>query len=169
MIQSIKGTKAVSNTVRQLRLVPEQAPQHGTTTDPTRAAFERWVFMFGKNPKRCKLDAERAAVIRAAIQLFDAEAVDLAIDGMASLSLADKPSSMVEAMREISWFLASAKRIERAIAHGEALHAAVAAPEPVAPQISAASPEERAAQAEGKRQAMEALRARTAALRAAHG
>ncbi len=159
----------MSNTVRQLRLVTEPAPEHGTTADPVRAAFERWVFMFGKNPKRCKLDAERRVVINAAIALFDAESIELAIDGMASLPLADKPASMADAMREISWFLASAKRIERAIAYGEALHAVVAAPAPAAPQISAASPEERAAQAEAKRVAMEALRARSAALRAAHG
>ncbi len=153
----------------QLRLVSEAPPAHGITADPVRAAFERWVFMFGKNPNRCKLDAERRGVINAAIALFDVESIELAIDGMASLPLADKPASMADSMREISWFLASAKRIERAIAYGEALHAVVAAPAPTAPQISAASPEERAAQAEAKRVAMEALRARSAALRAAHG
>lgn len=125
--------------------------------------------MFNKNPNRCKLDAERKGVITAAIALFDTEAIELAIDGMASLPLADKPASMADAMREISWFLASAKRIERAIAHGEALHAVVAAPAPAVPQIPAASPEEREAQAQAKRAAMETLRARSAALRAAHG
>lgn len=153
----------------QLRLVTEAPPAHGTTTDPVRAAFERWVFMFGKNPNRCKLDAERKGIISAAIALFDAESIELAIDGMASLPLADKPASMADAMREISWFLASAKRIERAIAYGEALHAVVAAPAPAAPQIPAASPEEREAQAQAKRAAMETLRAQSAALRAAHG
>lgn len=107
----------------QLKLVTDKAPVHHTTTDPTRQIFERWVFMFGRDPRRTKLDTQRRHAINAALALFDGdtETIMLAVDGMAAAPLGDKPESMQDAMREIDWFLGSAKRIERALRWADVL------------------------------------------------
>jgi hypothetical protein len=136
---------------KQLRLVTEAPPAHATTTDPTRQVFEHWVFMFGLQPARTKLDAERRQAINAALNLYDLDMVMLAVEGMASVPMGDKPQSMRDAMREISWFLASAKRIERCFEYGDQLRAMLSAAalpkamkldpvaEPVDPAVTAAA------------------------------
>ena len=149
----------------QLKLVTDKAPVHDTTTDPTRMVFERWVFMFGRDPRRTKLDNQRRQAINAALALYDGdtETILLAVDGMAAASLGDKPESMQDAMREIDWFLGSAKRIERALRwndllrHNLALEAARRA-EPAPPQAQQPSHEQVAVQ----RQALRELAARMA-------
>lgn len=107
----------------QLKLVTDKPPAHDTTTDPTRIIFERWVFMFGRDPRRTKLDAQRRHAINAALALFDGDVstILLAVDGMAAAPLGDKPESMQDAMREIDWFLGNAKRIERALRWSDVL------------------------------------------------
>lgn len=117
---------------RQLRLVKDAPPAHDVTTDPTRQVFEHWVFMFGLHPGRTKLDAARRAAINGAIAMYGLPDVLLAVEGMAAVPMADKPESMREAMREIEWFLASAKRIERCLRYGDDLRAAAAQPAPAA-------------------------------------
>ena len=108
---------------KQLRLVTDPPPAHNTTSDPTRAVFERWVFMFGLNPRRTKLDALRRQAINAALALYDndLDTILQAVDGMASAPLGDKPESMQAAMREIDWFLGNAKRIEACLRHADLL------------------------------------------------
>lgn len=133
---------------RQLRLVKEPPPAHDTTTDPTRQVFEHWVFMFGLHPGRTKLDAQRRAAINGAIALYGLADVMLAVEGMAAVPLGDKPESMREAMREIGWFLASAKRVERCLRYGDQLRAAAAQPVPAADAAQPVEPVDRAAVAE---------------------
>jgi hypothetical protein len=135
----------------QLKLVTDKAPVHDITTDPTRQVFERWVFMFGRDPRRTKLDTERRHAINAALALYDGDVqtIMLAVDGMAAAPLGDKPESMQDAMREIDWFLGSAKRIERALRWSDVLRhnlevetarraepAPLAADEPSAEQVA---------------------------------
>jgi hypothetical protein len=110
-------------TVRQLRLLTEPPPKPGTTENPTRVVFDRWVFMFGLMPARTKLDDERRKVINEALALYGLDGVLLAVEGMAAAPLGDKPESMRLAMREISWFLARAKRVESCLRYGDDLHA----------------------------------------------
>lgn len=132
---------------RQLRLVKEAPPAHGTTTDPTRQVFEHWVFMFGLHP-RTKLDSYRRAAINGAIALYGLADVMLAVEGMAAVPLGDKPESMREAMREIEWFLASAKRVERCLRYGDQLRAAAAQPAPAADAAQPVQPVDQAAVAQ---------------------
>lgn len=113
---------------RQLRLVQDAPPAHGVTADPVRQVFEHWVFMFGLQPGRTKLDAERRGAINGALALYGLPDVLLAVEGMAAVPLGDKPASMQEAMREVSWFLASARRVERCLRYGDQLREAAAAP-----------------------------------------
>jgi hypothetical protein len=109
--------------VKQLRLVTDPPPAHNATSDPARQIFEHWVFMFGLNPRRTKLDALRRNAINAALHLYDGDVQTLlmAVDGMASAPLGDKPESMQAAMREIDWFLGNAKRIEQCLRHADVL------------------------------------------------
>lgn len=125
--------------------------------------------MFGKNPKLCKMDAGRSAAIRQAIEMYGAEMIEVAIDGMSSRPLKHVHRDVATAMREPEWFLSSAKRIEQAIEYGLELRAEESAKSSPAVDVPEPTPEEREAQAQAKRAAMETLRARSAALRAAHG
>ena len=151
----------------QLKLVSDPPPAHDhATTDPTRAVFERWVFMFGLNPSRTKLDALRRQAINAALALYegDLQTILQAVDGMASAPLGDKPESMQQAMREVDWFLGNAKRIEQCLRHADVLallaqqqdaRPALAVDEPAADPVAAAAARERlrnlAAQRRGAR------------------
>lgn len=153
----------------QLRLVTEPPPAHGVTADPVRQVFEHWVFMFGLNPRRTKLDALRRQAINAALALYDGDVqtIMLAVDGMASAPLGDKPQSMADAMREIDWFLGNAKRIERCLRHADDLAMMLEAQDarasaPAAPQAAPADPAAVAA-------ARERLRAMAMQRRGAHG
>lgn len=127
-------------TGRQLRLVKDAPPAHGTTVDPARQVFEHWVFMFGMHPGRTKLDAERRNAINGAIALYGVPEVLLAVEGMAAVPLGDKPASMQEAMREITWFLANARRVERCLRYGDQLRDAAAAPVAAVAPAEAAEP-----------------------------
>lgn len=111
----------------QLRLVTEAAPAHGVSQDPVRQVFEHWVFMFGLMPARTKLDPERRQVITAALQLYEGDVQLLlqAVEGMAAAPLGDKPQSMQDSMREITWFLARSKRIESALRWSDKLRDAL--------------------------------------------
>jgi hypothetical protein len=108
---------------QQLRLVTDPPPAHHVTADPVRQVFEHWVFMFGLHPGRTKLDHLRRQAINAALSLYDGDVqtIMLAVDGMASAPLGDKPESMQDAMREVDWFLGNAKRIERCLRHADVL------------------------------------------------
>ena len=134
---SPKSRKRKAETVKtnQLRLVTDDpAPGFTSSTDPTRQVFEHWLFMTGRNPRRCKLGPTRRAAINAALQLYDLETVQRAIDGMADDALEGKPASMRDAMREIEWFLATEARVDHWAAKGDALHERAVQAEQVARQ-----------------------------------
>jgi len=154
---------------QQLRLVKDAPPAHATTTDPTRQVFEHWVFMFGLHPGRTKLDPERRQVINSALTLYDGDValVMQAVEGMAAVSLTDKPASMQEAMREISWFLAKAKRIESCLRYAEQLRDMVAYDQRRANQVQQAEAEP--ADPAALRAVREALRVKAAQIRGQHG
>jgi len=91
--------------------------------------FDHWVFMFGRQAARTKLDAHRRQAINAALALYDGDVqtVMLAVEGMAAVPMADKPQSMQDAMRELTWFLARSERIERCLRYGDQLRDMAAA------------------------------------------
>lgn len=157
------------STSKQLRLVTDAPPAHATSTDPTRKVFEHWVFMFGLHPGRTKLDAERRQVINGALVLYDNDVglVMQAVEGMAAVSLADKPASMQEAMREISWFLAKAKRIESCLRYAEQLRDMVDHDQRRASQVH--QMETAPADPAALLAAREALRVKAAQIRGSHG
>jgi len=154
----------MSTASRQLRLVTEaSATGYGCAPDdPTRQVFERWLFMFGRNPKRCKLGPTRRAAINGALALYDVEQLELAIDGMAADPLEHCPATMAEAMRDLEWLLAKESRIERWAEAGEALRERLALDDQrrqQAPSEPVSTPELRAAD-EAARERMQALAAR---------
>lgn len=150
---------------RQLRLVKDAPPAHDTTSDPTRQVFEHWVFMFGLHPGRTKLDAQRRQAINGAIALYGLADVMLAVEGMAAAPLGDKPESMRDAMREIDWFLATAKRVERGLRYGDQLRAAAL----TAPQAAECVAPAQAVDAAAVAQQRERLRRLAEQFRASHG
>ena len=155
----------MSTGARQLRLVTEPPPQPHTSTDPVRVVFDHWVYMFGLMPARTKLDDERRKVINEALALYSLDVVLLAVDGMAAAPLGDKPESMRNAMREISWFLARAKRVESCLRYGDDLHAMAAQPAAAAAPAAAAEPADQAALAAAR----ERMRALAEQCRRLHG
>lgn len=143
-----KGSSAA-----QLRLVTEvPAIDLGCAPgDETRKIFEHWLFMFARNPRRCKLGPTRRAAINAALTVHDAETLQLAIDGLAADPLDNCTPQMREAMHELEWLLAKESRVERWADAGEALHARMAAlvarrqaQQQVQPEPAGPSPEEAA-------------------------
>ena len=150
---------------RQLRLVKDAPPAHDVTTDPTRQVFEHWVFMFGLHPGRTKLDAQRRQAINGAIAQHGLADVMLAVEGMASAPLADKPESMRKAMRQIHWFLATAARVEDCLEYADQLRAAAEA----LPDGAAASVPEQVVDAAAVAEQRERLRRLAEQFRASHG
>lgn len=149
---------------QQLRLVNTPPPQPHTSTDPVRMVFDHWVFMFGLMPARTKLDDERRKVINEALALYGLDVVLLAVEGMAAAPLGDKPESMRLAMREVSWFLARAKRVESCLRYGDDLRAMAQQPAAAVQQAAEAPADPAAAAA-----ARERLRALAEQCRRLHG
>lgn len=110
--------------------------------------------MFGRHPGRTKLDAERRQAINAALELYGLDDVMLAVEGMAAAPLGDKPKSMRDAMCEITWFLASARRVERCLEYGDQLRALAVQQRDVAAQHAVVAEPD----AEAVRQRRERLR-----------
>jgi hypothetical protein len=46
--------------------------------------FDHWVYMLGKNPKRCALGPTRRKVIAKALELYDEDTILLAVEGCAT-------------------------------------------------------------------------------------
>lgn len=59
-------------------------PPMATETPEVERIFAHWVFMLGKNPKRCALGPDRRKIISKALALYDAETLELAIEGCAA-------------------------------------------------------------------------------------
>lgn len=112
----------------QLRLVTEkpEVDLGCAPGDDTRRVFEHWLFMLGRNPRRCKLGPTRRAAINAALTLYDVPTLELAIDGMSADPLEGCKPEARAAMHELEWLLAKESRIERWAEQGEALHERIA-------------------------------------------
>lgn len=149
----------------QLKLVIDAPATGATPQDATRRIFEHWLYMLGRNPRRCKLGPTRRAVINAALTVYDEETLLLTMEGIAADPLEGKPDSMRAAMRELEWLLASESRIERWADKGEALRrdAECLQAQPVAGQEEAPAVDPVAAAAQRER-----LRALAASMRGAH-
>jgi hypothetical protein len=157
----------------QLRLITEQdAPRArlGGSSDPVRAVFEHWVFMTDRNAARCKLGPSRRGAIAAALTLYDADSIMLAVEGMAADPLEGCSERMRDAMRELEWLLAKESRIEQWADDGERLREraeleAVAARTDASRLRQAPSPEDEAAAAAAAREQRQRLRDLAATLR----
>lgn len=123
----------------QLKLVDSQAPGFNLrTSDPARRVFEHWLFVNGRNPRRCKMGPTRRMAIQAALAMgYDVDTLMAAVEGMAADPLdavgGESPAArdrMRDAMREIEWLMARESRIERWAEKGDALRAQVDAPPP---------------------------------------
>lgn len=148
----------------QLRLVQDAAkPSFGdSTADETRKVFDHWLFMFDRNPKRCKLGPQRRQAINAALALYGLETLELAIEGMASDPLDDvRNEGIREAMADLEWLLAKESRIERWATRGEKLRKSAARRRVEVVTLATAetlTPEELAQQAQDAQAAREHLR-----------
>ena len=142
----------------QLRLVYD-APKPSFSDSPaddTRKVFDHWLFMFDKNPKRCKLGPQRRQVINAALSLYGLETLELAIEGMASDPLETCTDTMRESMVDLEWILAKESRIERYAARGEKLRESAARRRIEVVKLATEAPLSPEDQAEQLRQAQEA-------------
>jgi hypothetical protein len=143
----------------QLRLVQDDLPTARLSTDPARRIFDRWLFMLGRSPRRCKLGPTRRAAINAALAMgYDEETLLLTVDGIASDPLEGKPDSMRAAMRELEWLLRSEARIEHWAGLGDALHARLETPDSEAEAPTVVDEEAERVHQEAARQLAHALR-----------
>lgn len=151
----------------QLRLVADPPPAHvaDPESDPTRAVFEHWVWMLGRQAARCKLGPTRRAAINGALTLYSAAELMLAVEGLAADPFEGAAPHVAEAMRELEWLLRSEARIERFARQGEALRqkaaqAEIRARERAAQPANQADDEHAAATGQESRARLQALAAR---------
>lgn len=131
--------------LRQLRLVdvastPVRSSLPAAPADPTRRIFDHWLAMTGRSPARCKLGPTRRAAINAALLLYEADALCLAIEGMA----ADEELADFERRRgwqaDLEWLLRAEARIERFADVGERARALMAERDDAAARQAAMPP-----------------------------
>lgn len=112
-------------TARQLRLVGE--PDERTQPqDAVQRVFDHWVFMLGKNPKRVALGPARRKVIVKALQLYEIEVLEMAIEGLAASEYHAGDNDTGTVYQDIELVLRDEPHIERFAAKGEALRIQVA-------------------------------------------
>lgn len=144
---------------RQLRLVTEEQPV--PASDDVQRLFDHWVFMLGKNPKRVALGPVRRKVIAKALQLYDFEVLEMAIEGLAASEWHAGDNENGTVYQDIELVLRNEAHIERFSAKGEALRIQVAnAAARERSQASAPVPPADAAAAEAHRQNLRAFAAR---------
>jgi hypothetical protein len=85
--------------------------------------FEHWVFMLGKNPKRCALGPDRRKVISKALALYDEDTVLLAIEGCAASAWHRGENDRGGEYTDLTLILRDEAHIERFADEGEALRA----------------------------------------------
>lgn len=134
----------------QLRLVTDE--QAAPTPDAVQRLFEHWVFMLGKNPKRVALGPERRKVITRALQLYEVEVLEMAIEGCAVSEWHAGENDRGTIYQDIELILRNEAHVERFASLGERLRIRVAndaararaqASAPVPPQDAAAAAEHR--------------------------
>lgn len=134
---------------RQLRLVTDEL---AAAPDDVRRLFDHWVFMLGKNPKRVALGPERRKVISRALQLYEVEVLEMAIEGCAASEWHAGENDRGTVYQDIELILRNESHIERFAEMGERLRIKAAneaararaqASAPVPPQDAAAAAEQR--------------------------
>jgi hypothetical protein len=88
---------------------------------PVERVFEHWVFMLGKNPKRCALGPDRRKVISRALGLYDEDTLLLAIEGCAASAWHRGENDRGGEYTDITLILRDEAHIERFADEGEAL------------------------------------------------
>lgn len=83
--------------------------------------FEHWVFMLGKNPKRCALGPDRRKVISKALSLYDEDTLLLAIEGCAASAWHRGENDRGGEYTDLTLILRDEAHIERFADEGEAL------------------------------------------------
>lgn len=116
---------------RMLRVVPTHAspPQAEVVAPPERAVersvaervFDHWVFMLGKNPRRCAFGPTRRRAVDKALALYDEETLLLAIEGCAASPWHAGENDRDRAFDDLELILRDEPHIERFAADGERL------------------------------------------------
>ena len=110
-----------------LRLVEsgEQSPSGDSAPErgPVERVFAHWVFMLGKNPRRCALGPTRRKAIAKALALYDEDTLCLAIDGCASSPWHRGENDREREFSDIELILRDEAHVERFAADGERLRA----------------------------------------------
>lgn len=103
--------------LRQLRLVSEETGAQAQTA--TERVFAHWVFMLGKNPRRCVLGPVRRKAIDRALSLYDEETLLLAVEGCAASAWHAGDNDRDQPFNDIELILRDEKHIERFADEGE--------------------------------------------------
>lgn len=83
--------------------------------------FAHWVYMLGKNPKRCALGPDRRKVISKALGLYDEDVLLLAIEGCAASAWHRGENERGDEYTDLTLILRDEAHIERFADEGEAL------------------------------------------------
>ena len=94
----------------QLRLVVDDAPADDRA--PEQRVFDHWVAIMGKNPRRAVLDPKRRKLIRKALELYDEDALLLAIEGCACSAFHMGENDRETVYNDIELILRSARNVE---------------------------------------------------------
>ncbi len=110
----------------RLQLVGDSA-EIERATDPVWRLFERWMFMMGKNPRRCALGPARRKVIESMLALFDEDTLELAIDGCAASAWHAGQNDRGTEFNDLGLIFRDEAHVERFAAEGERVRARAAA------------------------------------------
>lgn len=109
--------------IQGLRVVEGEQHSHAQAHErtATERVFDHWVYMLGKNPRRCALGPTRRKVIDRALGLYDEETLLLAIEGCAASAWHAGANDREREFNDIELILRDEAHIERFAADGEAL------------------------------------------------
>ena len=132
--------------VQQLRLVTdEQDRAHSAAPGPVERLFAHWVFMMGKNPRRCALGPTRRKALVQALKLYPEAELALAIEGCAASPFHAGENDRETEYNDLTLIMRDEAHIERFAALGQQLREQMAAAQASeqraassqAPQVSA--------------------------------
>lgn len=95
----------------QLRLVADEAPADDRA--PEQRVFDHWVALMGKNPRRTVLSPDRRKLIRKALELYDEDTLQLAIEGCACSAFHQGDNDSGALYNDIELILRNARNVER--------------------------------------------------------
>jgi hypothetical protein len=101
--------------------MPDTAGLPDDDSTPTERVFAHWVFMLGRNAKRCALGPARRKVIDRALVLYDEDTLLLAVEGCAASAWHAGDNDRGRPFNDIELILRDEAHVERFAADGEAL------------------------------------------------